>query len=66
MGALGRAGEGGAARGCFPRLQAAAPSKVFTSLEDIKPWQPTADLDPAPDLAASDILPPPKWPKPVM
>ncbi len=42
------------------------PLKVFTSLKDIKPWQPTSDPDPDPASGASSILPPPKWPKPVM
>ena len=42
------------------------PLKVFTSLEDIKPWQPTPDPNPASNPGASGVLPPPTWPKPVM
>lgn len=41
------------------------PLKVFRSLEDIKPWQPPSDPDPAP-TEGNGILPPPTWPKPVM
>ena len=57
--------DGGAAP-AVPVAPSRRPLKVFTSLEDIKPWQPTADPDPAPDSGASGVLPPPKWPKPVM
>lgn len=65
--------EGGPRRasdsGAVPAVPVAPgrrPLKVFTSLEDIKPWQPTPDPDPAPDSGASGVLSPPKWPKPVM
>jgi hypothetical protein len=41
------------------------PLKVFRSLEDIKPWKPPPDPDPAP-VGGDGVLPPPTWPKPVM
>jgi hypothetical protein len=64
-GGPGRASEGGVAP-AVPVASGHRPLKVFTSLEDIKPWQPTSDPDPAPDSGASGVLPPSKWPKPVM
>jgi hypothetical protein len=42
------------------------PLKVFRSFDDIKPYQPPPDDDPAADSGASGILPPPRWPKPVL
>jgi len=60
-----RVTEGGAVP-AVPVAPGRRPLKVFTSLEDIKPWQPTPDPDPAPGSGASGALPPPKWPKPVM